>query len=383
VNLAGERILVVDDEPQVRKLLETFLVRSGFSVRIAEDGLQAIESLREELADLVITDVTMPNLNGLELTRRLRASHKTARIPILMLSALKQEQDVLAGYAQGADDYVGKPIELTILRAKIDLLLRRGAAAGAAPTVRPADVIAFMHGKGGVGATTLAVNTAVALTVAAPERVSLLDLSLTFSNSSLLMDIRSLMPLTRLGEVRGNVDSDVFERFVTRHPSGVAVVVANHIPEDTELVSVPAVQLAIEQLRERSDQLLVDLPANFSEHTLAAIDLSRLVCLVTTPRLPSMKAARDCLSVLNKIGYPADRVRLVVNFTAPTGLAREQVVSFFKREPDAVIRHCEMFDTAADAGRVLVSNWPESDGAVDVKGLARKLQDALDEGPHA
>ena len=376
--MAGERILVVDDEPQVRKLLETFLVRSGFSVRIAEDGLQALERLREEIADLVITDVTMPNLNGLELTRRLRASHKTARIPILMLSALKQEQDVLAGYAQGADDYVGKPIELTILRAKIDLLLRRGAAVATGPVSRPADVIAFMHGKGGVGATTLAVNTAVALTVEAPERVSLLDLSLTFSNSSLLMDIRSLMPLTRLGEVRGNIDADVFDRFVSKHASGVAVVVANHVPEDTELVSVPAVQLAIEQLRDRSDQLVIDLPANFSEHTLAAIDSARLICLVTTPRLPSMKAARDCLAVLGKIGYPADRVRLVVNFTAPNGLAREQLVSFFKREPDTIVRNCEMFDTAADAGRVLVTNWPESDGAVDVKALARKLQDSLD-----
>ena len=169
--MAGERILVVDDEPQVRKLLETFLVRAGFSVRIAEDGLQALECLREEIADLVITDVTMPNLNGLELARRLRASHKTSRIPILMLSALKQEQDVLAGYAQGADDYVGKPIELTIQRAKIDLLLRRGAAVAGGPVNRPADVIAFMHGKGGVGATTLAVNTAVALTAQAPALV--------------------------------------------------------------------------------------------------------------------------------------------------------------------------------------------------------------------
>jgi Flp pilus assembly CpaE family ATPase len=197
------------------------------------------------------------------------------------------------------------------------------------------------------------------------------------------MDIRSLTPLTRLGEVRGNVDAEVFERFVTRHPSGVSVVVANHVPEDTELVSVPAVHLAIEQLRDRSDQLIVDLPANFSEHTLAAIDTARLICLVTTPRLPSMKAARDCLSVLGKIGYAADRVRLVVNFTTPTGLAKDQVVAFFKREPDAVVRYCATFETAADAGRVLATNWPASEGAVDVNELARKLLGELHDGPRA
>ncbi|HVD02232.1 MAG TPA: response regulator [Candidatus Dormibacteraeota bacterium] len=375
--MAEGRILVVDDEPQVRKLLETYLGRSGFTVRTAVDGLDALEQLREEVPDLIITDVTMPNLNGLELTRRLRTSHKTARVPILMLSALKQEHDVLEGYAQGADDYVGKPVELTILRAKIDLLLRRSQLSQPAVGGAVGEVIGFLHGKGGVGATTLAVNTALAMMVRSPDRVGLLDLNTTFSDSPLLLDLRSLHPLTRLAELHGDIDDETFDRFVTVHSSGVRVVVANIVPEEAEWVSVPAAQLAIDRLRKRSDYVVVDLPANFTEQTLAAIDVARLLCIVTTNHLPSMKGARDCLSVLTKINFAPEKVRIVLNQATPGGLTVEQVGSFFRRPPDAVVGYSELFDPAADAGRPVILGNPSSSAASDIRKLAQMIDSSL------
>ena len=381
--MAGEKVLIVDDEPQVRKLLETFLDRAGFVVRVASDGLEALALLREEIPDLVITDVTMPNLNGLELTHRLRSSHKTARIPILMLSALKQEQDVLAGYAQGADDYVGKPIELTILRAKIDQLLRRSASTVVKVPTELGKTIVFMHGKGGVGNTTLAVNAAIAMIDRSPERVALLDLNLTFSNSHLLLDLRDLTPLTRLAALHGEVDDEAFERFVAKHPSGLRLVVGNHVPEEAEMVSVPAVQLAIDKLRGENDYVIVDLPANFSEHSLAVLDRTRLVCLVTTPRLAAMKATRDCLEVLNKISYPPEQVRLVLNHTSPSGLTVDTVTAFFKRNPIAVVRYDDLFDAANDAGKPLVTSFPGGSAAVDIHALAQRIEDTVYEGPRA
>jgi pilus assembly protein CpaE len=342
------RILVVDDEPQVRKV-----------------------------PDLVITDVTMPNLNGLELTRRLRTSHKTARIPILMLSALKQEHDVLAGYAQGADDYVGKPVELTILKAKIELLLRRSAISEPPAGTVAGHLVAFVHGKGGVGATTLAVNTALAMMVRSPERVGLLDLNVTFSDSHMLLDLRSLLPLTRLTDLHGDVDDDTFERFVTVHSSGVRYVVANNVPEEAEWVSVPAAQLAIDRLRKKNDYVVVDLPANFSEQTLAAIDIAGLLCIVTTNHLPSMKGARDCLSVLAKINFPMEKIRVVLNHTTPDGLPSDQVNAFFRRAPDAVIGYSDLFGPAADSGHPVITSQPASPAAADIKKLAAMIEDAL------
>ena len=136
--MSGEHILFVDDEEQIRKLLSTYLTRQGYDVATANDGLQALKAIQSRAPDLVITDVGMPNMNGFELTRRLRADHRTARTPILMLSARKEADDVLTGYSEGADEYVSKPIEMAVLAAKIDVLLKR---------VRTTAVASFVGGR--------------------------------------------------------------------------------------------------------------------------------------------------------------------------------------------------------------------------------------------
>src|ERR1700704_5501024 len=133
--MAGERVLFVDDEGQIRKLVQTFLTRQGYVVTTATDGYEALREIKKQQPHLVITDVNMPNLNGLELTRRLRASAGTDRLPGIMLSAKKQADDILAGYAQGADEYVAKPVELAVLAAKVELLLRRMKVSDEAATV--------------------------------------------------------------------------------------------------------------------------------------------------------------------------------------------------------------------------------------------------------
>src|SRR3982074_458923 len=123
--MAGERVLFVDDEGQIRKLVQAFLSRHGYVVTLATDGYEALREIKKQQPHIVITDVGMPNLNGLELTRRIRAEAATARLPVIMLSAKKQADDILAGYAQGADEYVAKPVELAVLAANVDLLLKR------------------------------------------------------------------------------------------------------------------------------------------------------------------------------------------------------------------------------------------------------------------
>ena len=100
--MPGERILFVDDEEQIRKLLSTWLTRHGYEVSVANDGWEALKAIRAKAPDLVITDVNMPNMNGLELTRRMRADHRTARIPVIMLSARKQADDVKSKLIAGS-----------------------------------------------------------------------------------------------------------------------------------------------------------------------------------------------------------------------------------------------------------------------------------------
>jgi DNA-binding response OmpR family regulator len=139
--LAGELILIVDDEKQVREPIAIYLQEEGYRTVIANDGAEAMTAVSQQLPDLVLADVNMPNMNGLELARRLRSDPLTASIPIMMLSALVESKHVLAGYSNGADEYATKPIELAVLAAKVQSLLsrRQGGPADASPPGRKDD----------------------------------------------------------------------------------------------------------------------------------------------------------------------------------------------------------------------------------------------------
>jgi two-component system, OmpR family, response regulator MprA len=133
------RILVADDERPVREALDRALRLDGWDVGLAADGLEALRSLGDDSADVVILDVTMPYMDGLEVCRRVRGDGD--RTPILMLTARDAVADRVAGLDAGADDYLVKPFALDELRARIRALIRRtGEAPGERATLRFADL---------------------------------------------------------------------------------------------------------------------------------------------------------------------------------------------------------------------------------------------------
>jgi len=121
------RILVVDDEPQITRVLRTSLSSQGYDIRVANDGETALEIMKDWIPDLVITDLSMPNMDGLELCRRLRA---TTQIPIVVLSVKGEERTKVQALDAGADDYVTKPFGIEELMARVRATLRRVPVAG-------------------------------------------------------------------------------------------------------------------------------------------------------------------------------------------------------------------------------------------------------------
>jgi two-component system KDP operon response regulator KdpE len=122
------RILVVDDEPQIARVLRTGLKSHGYDVRVAADGVSALETFNDWRPDLVVTDLAMPNLDGLELCRRLRA---ISALPIIVLSVRGEEKTKVEALDAGADDYVTKPFGMDELLARVRAQLRRAPAAPA------------------------------------------------------------------------------------------------------------------------------------------------------------------------------------------------------------------------------------------------------------
>jgi DNA-binding response OmpR family regulator len=120
-------VLLVEDDPVILRLLEVNFEMEGFAVLTAHDGEEGLERARDSSPDLVISDIMMPKKSGIELVTALKGDPATAAIPIILLSAKAQANDVRAGLAAGADDYVTKPFEPLDLVDRVNSLLERRA----------------------------------------------------------------------------------------------------------------------------------------------------------------------------------------------------------------------------------------------------------------
>jgi len=121
--LSGERVLVVDDEPQIRRALRTALAGHGYAVEVAEDGEAALVALAAGSPDVVVLDLVMPGVDGFAVLRQTRA---WSTVPILVLSARGRENDKVEALDLGADDYLTKPFGIAELLARVRAVLRRG-----------------------------------------------------------------------------------------------------------------------------------------------------------------------------------------------------------------------------------------------------------------
>jgi two-component system, OmpR family, phosphate regulon response regulator PhoB len=143
----AREVLVVEDEPDIRRLVVLHLEREGFRCRTATTGSDALREVKAAAPDLVVLDLMLPEVDGLEVCRRLRRDASTAAIPIIMLTAKSDEVDRVVGLEIGADDYVGKPFSPKELVARVRAVLRRSHPNQATPvlTVGPITLDAARH----------------------------------------------------------------------------------------------------------------------------------------------------------------------------------------------------------------------------------------------
>lgn len=133
-----QTVLVVEDEQEILELIRFNLARERFQVVTARSGEEALETLRGRDVDLVLLDLMLPGIDGFEVCRRLRTDPRTARLPILMLTARTEEIDIVTGLELGAEDYVTKPFSPRVLVARVRTILRRRSAGAA-----PAEIVRF------------------------------------------------------------------------------------------------------------------------------------------------------------------------------------------------------------------------------------------------
>jgi len=169
------------------------------------------------------------------------------------------------------------------------------------------------------------------------------------------------------------VTEDDFSQFLADHKSGVRILAAPPSPEEAELVSVGAVQQAIDLARGGRDTVVLDLATKLDEITLAALDVTDIVCVVTAPHLASLRGTADTLAMLKRIGLADERIVVALVRNTPKGIDDEGVAKFLKRKPDNVVPYAEKADAAADLGVPYVLAEPNDKASIALKQLAVRL----------
>jgi pilus assembly protein CpaE len=239
----SEKILIVDDDLDTLRLVGLMLQRQGYQISAATNGQQGLDKAFEEDPDLILLDVMMPDMDGYEVTRRLRQHPSTADTPILMFTAKTQLDDKVVGFEAGANDYLTKPTHPSELQARVKTLLARvGRKKGSSSDDGGGNrgyVIGVLAARGGLGVTTLAVNLAAGLLNRTKSEVIVaellpgqgalaLDLGLTTSKG--LIDILSLNKVA-------DITRDETREALTHHGSGLKLLLSSDRPRDMQLIN--------------------------------------------------------------------------------------------------------------------------------------------------
>ena len=239
----AEKILIVDDDVDTLRLVGLMLQRQGYQISAATNGEQALVKAFEEKPALILLDVMMPDMDGYEVTRRLRNNAATASTPILMFTAKSQLDDKVTGFEVGADDYLTKPTHPSELQAHIKALLARAGQAGAGEVETAAHehngfVIGVLAARGGLGVSSLAANLAAGLFTRSQNDVILAEMVPGQGTLGMDLGIPDQKALNELLEGAAvEITREKAASSLVLHTSGVKVLAASRRPGDIHLTA--------------------------------------------------------------------------------------------------------------------------------------------------
>lgn len=334
------RILVVDDTPMMVQLVTLTLVKAGHEVQGAENGLQGVALAKTWLPDLVMMDVMMPEMDGYQATRAIRAHPPTALVPIIVITTQDTLSEKMAAFEAGADDYITKPFEPLELQARVDVHLKRALRPAAATEPSAAGQVVACHSlRGGTGVSTLACGLSVALAQLWSSPAVLLDLVLAGGHDALLLNLPVKLTWSDLVETPPEeIDAAMLEQLLVRHPSGVRLLASPVRVQDADLVADKHVQAALSLAQPRYDWIVADLPHDFRDTTLALLDRAALILVPFAPDLASVRSVAAALEVFHALEYAPEKIRLVLNWIFPKSpLPQAEIEKALKRKVELVL----------------------------------------------
>ncbi|MHB8571386.1 MAG: response regulator [Candidatus Dormibacteria bacterium] len=369
-------VLLAEDNEAYAKVIQMALAASGFEVQWAEHGRAAIEMIQKRTPDLVVADVMMPVMDGLELVRRLRSAPETTGIPVLMLSALKGEDRVHAALIAGADHYVSKDTPVAEIMAEVQRLIASGdRTVGANQARQPGHLVVVLGAKGGSGKTSMAVNIAAELARDPSERCVLVDLNLEFGSVHAMLDLPPDVTLSELAAADlPKITDEELDQMLPHHSSGVRVVPSVGRPGESELIRDEALAAVVGRLRRSYDHVVIDGRPSFRSFMLDLWETADSLVVTCPPEVISVGVTTGLLRAFASVDVAADKVLLVLDEVSPSNrLSTAQVERTLGRPTLRVPHGGNAFQDCVDLGRVYVAAHPGDPVSRAIRVLAERL----------
>ncbi|HUF37082.1 MAG TPA: response regulator [Anaerolineales bacterium] len=315
-----KKILIVDDDLDTLRLVGLLLERKGYQISAADNGVQALEKAHLEHPDLILLDVMMPEMDGIEVLKRLRSNADTSDIPIIMFTAKSHVEDKVTGFEASADDYLTKPTHPAELTARVRNLLSRSTGKkppAAEPPVsgQKGNVISVIGARGGLGVTTVAANLALALQRASGDAVTVVELVPGTGSLGFMFGVNEPNDLTVLLRKNPAAISETDLRgALIRHESGLNFLPASYLPNDAKYRSSGDQMAAVvECLARMFDHVVVDLGSGITLGSEKVLDKTDSVVVVIDPGPATIAQTRVLLDELRMkvLGLGAIQIALV------------------------------------------------------------------------
>ncbi|HSM70347.1 MAG TPA: response regulator [Anaerolineales bacterium] len=351
------RVLIVDDVSETRENVKKLLQFENDVevIGIARTGKDAIQTSQELNPDVVLMDINMPDMDGIAATEAIRANQPS--VQVIILSVQNDQNYMRRAMLAGARDFLTKPPMgdelISAIRRAGEMAIsekEKAARVQAAPLPGAASgvgigysgprgkIVSVYSPKGGTGCTTLAVNLAMVLNNS-DTKVALVDGNLQFGDVAVFVNEQGKNTVVDLAPRADELDEEIVEEVMVKHSSsGLHILAAPSRPEYAEKVSSGQFSKLLEYLTQLYAYVVVDTSPTLTDVTLATIEASDIILLVTTQDIPSIKNCRLFLDLLQSLGIERDRIMFIMNrFDKKTNITPDRVADNLKQEVALVI----------------------------------------------
>lgn len=313
----AEKILVVDDDLDTLRLVGLMLERQGYTIVAATTGQQALLLAKSEKPALVVLDLMMPDIDGIQVARQLRADPETQHIFIIMFTARGQMEDKLEGFDAGADDYLTKPVQPRELIAHIKAVLKRAGAPQSSPAKEyksKGHLVGVLAAKGGVGVSTVAINLGIALRISSKKTTLVADFRPGSGTIGLELGYSSAQGLSRLLSLNvAAITPEVVENELNEHVIGLRLLLSSPNPQDFQNCNpVESFDAIARSLAYLANYIVLDLGSSPTPAVLRVVDQCQVIALVLEPVPQSLVQSRALFDYLIERGKDENSILLTL-----------------------------------------------------------------------